>query len=460
MWCGKCYQAPKDLVFHVQKPENDVGLVWSKSGEEDRFLVGIDGAQFVVPFQCDLCWFRNLENRNPRPHCSIDNRTLDYIRRANLDIIWSRAPGTICNSRQGIKLTVQMWQELGITVKLPKLGPWKVEDNTGFRLAIACLRYSQRTGRNSTSHLQFDAVRKLRTAYSNLFEASVEGFSADMLSFRGKGGESLLLSTSPTESKLFNKFMRGLLLRMGRQTKVDFGLSIDILHAILTNLETDLHSTGFSTVEKRYKTMLGAYLIVGFVCALRGNEGFMLESSGLQSHIDYGRFEGKESEEHVVMPLLGRFKNEDGEGWHLMVSVSVTESGLEVRKWLERLVLILRSEGKKEGPAFCNVNGSIINYWKMNDNFVSELQRVQNQYPNLFEKNIEISEVYSIYRSLRRGSTARATEAGVSATAIDLHNRWRSIEAGRGQRSRKSMRDYYTDLKLTIKSRLSYSKAL
>ena len=30
--------------------------------------------------------------------------------------------------------------------------------------------------------------------------------------------------------------------------------------------------------------MLGAYLTIGFVCALRGNEVFMVEAEGLQKH--------------------------------------------------------------------------------------------------------------------------------------------------------------------------------
>ena len=57
--------------------------------------------------------------------------------------------------------------------------------------------------------------------------------------------------------------------------------------------------------------MVGSFLLLGFVLSLRGNKGFMVEAHGLQSHRNYGQNNGRDS--HVVIPLLGRFKNEDGE---------------------------------------------------------------------------------------------------------------------------------------------------
>ena len=72
-----------------------MNLAWIKKGEDNRFIEAIDGAFLVVPFQCDSCWFRCLEKREPRVGSYQDNRILIYIRRVNLDLIWSRAPGTI-----------------------------------------------------------------------------------------------------------------------------------------------------------------------------------------------------------------------------------------------------------------------------------------------------------------------------------------------------------------------------
>ena len=59
--------------------------------------------------------------------------------------------------------------------------------------------------------------------------------------------------------------------------------------------------------------MIGSFLIIAFVCALRGNEAFLVEAEGLQRMIQGGIKEKEENLRHVVTPLLGRFKNENGE---------------------------------------------------------------------------------------------------------------------------------------------------
>jgi hypothetical protein len=76
------------------------------------------------------------------------------------------------------------------------------------------------------------------------------------------------------------------------------------------------------------------------------------------------------------------------------------------------------------------------------------------------DQTIEVGDHYSIFRSLRKGSTARATNMNVNETVIDLHNRWRSLERTGGQCSTRSMRAYYSDLRTTIHARLTYSRAL
>ncbi len=46
-------------------------------------------------FQCDRCWFINLKKIEPRKSSFSDVRLLKYIRRANLDMLWSKEPSTI-----------------------------------------------------------------------------------------------------------------------------------------------------------------------------------------------------------------------------------------------------------------------------------------------------------------------------------------------------------------------------
>ena len=435
-------------------------MAWKKKSEVDRYRIGVNGAFLLVLFQCDICWFINLQNREPDLRSLYDLRILGYIRRVNLDVIWSRSPGTISNTKYGILNLIEAWKDLGLKVKLPMVGPWPVSDHVGFGVAIGQLRYSQKGGQNRSTHLQFDSVRKLWTAYAHLHQVGRLARAPDATNFKSLKGEVLTISDSPTDSRLYQMFMRGLLLRMGRQVESNWGLDYRILIKILGNLEYELHQDTTLEVRKREIVMLGSYLIICFVCALRGNEGFLVEADGLKQMISNGRQQRDNEMSHVVIPVLGRFKNEDGERWHVMVSTDVTGSGIKVRKWIERLVVILELEDKPMGPAFCDINGDMIEYWQMNNAFVKELENVQKEEHTLIDQTIEVGEHYSIFRSLRKGSTARAIDMNVQETVIDLHNRWRSLERTGGQRSTRSMRTYYSDLRTTIRSRLTYSKAL
>ena len=434
--------------------------MWKKKGEERRYVEGIDGAFLVTPFQCDHCWFVNLERRAPDERSFNDQRLLGYIRRANLDVIWSRAPGTITNAKNGIKHLLRSWQELGMRIELPPIGPWIVGDKVGFGVAIGMLRYAQRSGNNRATHMQFESIRKLRTAYGHLHANARLASDPDATSFKAQKGDLFNITDSPTDSKLFQMFMRGVLLRMGKQTESNWGLDYKVLLAILFRLEEKLELNDCPPQERRECIMLGSFLTIGFVCALRGNEVFMVEAEGLQSLILEGRVDVIEENSHVVIPLLGRFKNEEGEKWHLMVSVNVTESGIKARFWIETLVKLLKEERRGMGPAFCGTDGEVLNYWDINNKFIQELEYVQQHQGHLLQTNIEVGEHYSIFRSLRKGSTARATDKKVDGNVIDLHNRWRTMERTGGQRSTRSMQGYYSDLRLTIITQLAYSRAL
>jgi hypothetical protein len=49
----------------------------------------------AVPFECDLCHYRNLRKRDPVLTDPRDVYLLTAIRRANLDAFWARAANTV-----------------------------------------------------------------------------------------------------------------------------------------------------------------------------------------------------------------------------------------------------------------------------------------------------------------------------------------------------------------------------
>ena len=79
----------------MKESQNEAGAVWKRKTDEGRFMRARDGDMWAAPFQCDWCWFINLKGREAITGSNKDERLLGYIRRVNLDIMWSREPGTV-----------------------------------------------------------------------------------------------------------------------------------------------------------------------------------------------------------------------------------------------------------------------------------------------------------------------------------------------------------------------------
>ena len=64
-WCPDCYRADPLLVFPVKKVEEEDGMELEEE-DEDRFMYARRGDSFVNIFQCDVCHFQNIYQRQPR----------------------------------------------------------------------------------------------------------------------------------------------------------------------------------------------------------------------------------------------------------------------------------------------------------------------------------------------------------------------------------------------------------
>ena len=110
---------------------------------------------------------------------------------------------------------------------------------------------------------------------------------------------------------------------------------------------------------RRWLLLVGYYLMITFVLSLRGNEGFMMDAGALARHINCGKGD-REENPHAVIPLLGRFKGEDGGRLHLMLVSPYTDSGFEVRKWTEAVITLLSGDGNLSGPVMCDKEGMMM----------------------------------------------------------------------------------------------------
>ena len=161
--CYRCYKAPSKTKFHRQLLENDHGVLWNKRRHKQVPSRARGDDMLCAPFQCDWCWFVNLNNREPSkgaiskwyemeliyPTCQ--SRYLVITRNDNG---WEDV--NMYNKARGWanKMGVQMNMDSTIAA-------WPLGDGIGFSKTIVILRYSLERCINAKLHCQFDTIRKV-----------------------------------------------------------------------------------------------------------------------------------------------------------------------------------------------------------------------------------------------------------------------------------------------------------
>ncbi len=131
-----------------------------------------------MPFECDLCLFRNVAGRDPDSSNKCNEFTLTAIRRVLLDVMWTREPDTVASnwsrSKRDFDMVIKHLSIDPCTI-LPVLGNPKVEDQVGLGVALTTVLASLQPGKNSST-VQFDTIRKTQTWYANAYDTG-ENFS-------------------------------------------------------------------------------------------------------------------------------------------------------------------------------------------------------------------------------------------------------------------------------------------
>jgi hypothetical protein len=454
-WCGGCYRAHPWDRFPINKPKDEAGFEWlAKPADADRHLCARNGDHLLTPFQCDWCLFRLLTGRIPNPTNRQDEFLLCVLRRSNLDALWAREVSTVAANRRNLEQLINLWDsQVGLPPLLPRLGPHPEYDSFGVSVAVGMLLKSLQPGRYQ-NHTQYETIRKFRAAFSNLYHASAEG-AASMASL-GRDVAKTYLTTCPTQSLWFERFAKGCLRRMGQEVHQDLAVTSLIMVELLRILDKEWGETQGVAQEKI--TVMGAYVAIAFCGSFRGHEVLLVDLHGL---IKYARMELVEGGHHYcIIPLLGRFKNEDGERYHLTPLASRTASGIELEIWVQRLVNLKVSQGLERGPAFSNRTGQPLHTKWLELEILDRLHLIQGERPDLIPADVMVHEDYGLSRSFRRGATTEARNRGVAKNDIDAMNRWRNAENSTGRRPRLNMQDHYSDIKQMIPALLRFSLAL
>jgi len=428
----------------------------------DLLMEADDGARFIcarngdhimgIPFECDLCSFRNLNKRDPIWANARDNYTLVCIRRANLDAFWSRESSTVEGNLRRLRLDYNdASSALSVLNPLPTLGNPTMKDRVGMGMAIYTLHSSLRQGKYTTN-LQWDSMRKTPTWYANAFGAGSEYSNGAVLA---KDEKKLFITECPTAGWWFSRFMRGAKLRMGVIRRQNEALTVKVVLAVCELAEEDWARSSEALERKEIEEFI-CFMLAEFCAALRGEEVPLIVLEGLLKFWDETR---SHAPPYIMLTLRGRFKGEQGLRWHCVPVVDVTASGIPVRRWYDRLVSRrVDLESRRSGWMFTRPEGGRAKYGDYDPLFRDYLARVKAKYPKLIAASTEVDD-YSLRRSGRRGATTEATNRDVDQKTIELINRWRKKEAARGTEPGLPMRQVYTEVGKSLEAMLRFSRS-
>ena len=232
-----------------------------------------------VPFECDLCSFRNVVGRDPDDTDARDEFTLTAIRRVLLDVMWAREPDTVASnwsrSRRDFDMAVTNLS-LNYHTLLPVLGNPRVGDRVGMGVALTTVLASLRPGKNA-AYVQFDTIRKTQTWYANAYDAG-ENFSCETVV--GLDQKKQYVSTGHTFGKWFSRFMRGARLCMGMVRRQNEALTSNLVMGICAEADK-LWARARTDIKRLEMEDAVCFMLIAFGAGLRGEEVPLVSLEGL-----------------------------------------------------------------------------------------------------------------------------------------------------------------------------------
>ena len=451
-------------MFPIKKTYDEEGVEIQRDDDNTRFKAARDGDHFLIPFQCKLCHFRNLQGRDPIATSRVDGVVMDFMRRGNLDAFWSRETKTVRANLRGIIRSQKSKDKFGLREEsmFPIMGPHPLKDEFGMGVALAVLDRSLDPGKYEQC-VQWATFRKTRSSLTNMWQASAEGLSDRVAAYEKN---KTWISSCPTHQFFFTRFMEGVHRRVGETVKRDEPVSIALLKAIMSHLENQWTLESDKPKRQRdYKllrkiSMMGLWFCGGFCTGLRGEEMTLLELEGTAQSLTNLTNPSPGLPPHFEFVVAGITKGNKLSGSKFSVPcVGVTQgTGLQPGRWAIRYCRMQKLLGYRNGRLFTmkQPNGKLFEF---DDAFYGALEDVQGLRPDLIPATVDVREDYGILRSLRRGVTAHALNMQVDKTLVNAINRWR-IERQSDGVPNLDMADSYARLDVLKPTVLRYSAAL
>jgi hypothetical protein len=170
-----------------------------KNPKKDDYIRARNGDHLMIPFECNLCIFWKLRKKDPLPKDPLDDLLLACVRRMNLDTFWSRAPDTVRGNNDKLAGMLSLSRLVRLRSPCVHDGLYLDYNHCGYEVAIDILMMSRRKGRTSKTHLQFDSIRKLQSAYGNQVRSSPQS-TERVMALGDQKGKYLRFSNDPCAS--------------------------------------------------------------------------------------------------------------------------------------------------------------------------------------------------------------------------------------------------------------------
>ena len=159
-----------------------------------------------------------------------------------------------------------------------------------------------------------------------------------------------ILSSCPTNSHWFVRWSLGCETRMGFILKQNKAISIKVLKAMVDSFKLDIKNSEDLKSIDTWRSILGlTYSVITFFASLRGSEGLKVNCSSLIKHWEKGCVTSDKVNikkgnllaqdiPHVIIPITGRFKGEQGKRSHLLVLANQSKSGIGIRATIKLIL--------------------------------------------------------------------------------------------------------------------------
>lgn len=455
-WCGECYTSfPTDPFPQQSLPEEEEGIE-SDPAEVGAYQRARNGDHLMgVPFECDLCHFRNIRKKDPNLSDHRDAHLMMVIRRASLDACWARASSTVgANLKRATRDTLEVGWRTNMQghEMVPRLGWPHLEDRVGMAIAVQTLTASLRPGKYA-NHLQYESLRRTTSWWNNAYNAYNAGTEYMREAIFAQDAMRMVATTSPTRGEWYARFMRGVRLRQGEIRVQDLPFTSKIVLALDSVCE-GLWSTSTSASEMADLEDFMCFVLMEFCGDLRGEEVPLLSLAGI---LQFWEDSTSAAQPFIMLTLHGRFKGETGLRWHCIPIPVNTKSQLPNLKWISRAMdRRVNEQGRTTGWFFANKEGKRRKMAYYDTMLQEHLAAVQERFDNLIPESVDI-EGFSLRRSGRSGAHTEATNNKVPENVIKTMGRWRVKELAKGTQPGLPMTQVYLRVSNAVPTLLAFA---